>query len=105
MNRSNASHSNITSHLNTRMHKIIRWCTPSIDPTSARIKNPYKRDISISHQSLGYPSEPSGIFKQSYERAASVYGADQTLFSVNGSTGSNFIVLRALSKQFDKLKI
>lgn len=105
MKKLHSSRSHITHHLNTRIRNLIRWCTPSIDPTSARIRDPYKRDISVSHQSLGYPSGPSGIFKQAYERAASVYGADRTLFSVNGSTGGNFIVLRALSKQFNGLKI
>lgn len=95
----------ITVHLNTKTHKAIRWCTPSIDPSSTRVLDPYKSDISVSHQSIGYPSEPSGIFKTAYDRAAYAYGADQTLFSVNGSTGSNYIVLRALSKQFLNLKV
>src|SRR5437867_3266008 len=95
----------ITAHLNTKVHKVIRWCTPSIDPTSAKVLDPYKSDISVSHQSLGFPSEPSGIFKEAYEKAAYAYGADQTLFSVNGSTGSNYTVLRTLSKQFTNLKV
>jgi arginine/lysine/ornithine decarboxylase len=54
---------------------------------------------------LGYPSDPSGIFKEAYECAAKAYGAHHTLFSVNGTTGSNFMVLRALSKQIPNLRV
>src|SRR4029077_20792519 len=58
-----------------------------------------------SFESLGYPSDPSGIFKVAYDCAAKAYGAHHTLFSVNGTTGSNFMVLRALSKQIPNLRI
>ncbi len=97
--------SHLTHVLNHKTHKAIRWCTPSIDLSSSQVRNPYLSDTSISYQSLGYPSEPSGIFKKIYEHAAVAYGADHTLFSVNGTTGSNFIVLRALSKQLPNLRI
>ncbi len=97
--------SHLTHALNHKTHKAIRWCTPSIDSLSSRVKNPYASDISISYESLGYPSEPSGIFKRIYDHAAKAYGADHTLFSVNGTTGSNFMVLRALSKQIPNLRV
>jgi lysine decarboxylase len=70
-----------------------------------QVRDPYASDASISHESLGYPSDPSGLFKTAYETAAVAYGADHTLFSVNGTTGSNFIVLRALSKQIPNLRV
>jgi arginine decarboxylase len=96
----------ITHALNNHVRKAIKWCTPtSLDSVSSRVINPYESDISVSCQSLGFPSEPSGIFKKAYDHAAKVYGADHTLFSVNGSTGSNFTVLRALSKQIPNLRI
>ena len=37
---------------------------------------------------------PEGILKEEMERAAALYGADQTIFSVNGSTGA---ILAAIS--------
>jgi arginine decarboxylase len=95
----------ITHTLNNHVRETIKWCTPSLDNASARVINPYESDISVSYQLLGFPSEPSGIFKKAYDQAAKTYGADHTLFSVNGSTGSNFIVLRALSKQIPNLRI
>lgn len=97
--------SHLTHALNHKTHKAIRWCTPSIDLTASQVKNPYASDTSISYESLGYPSEPSGVFKKIFDQAAKAYGADHTLFSVNGTTGSNFIVLRTLSKQIPNLRI
>ncbi len=97
--------SHLTHALNNVTHKAIRWCTPSIDLTFAQVTNPYASDASVSHESLGYPADPSGIFKTIYDHAAVAYGADHTLFSVNGTTGSNFMVLRALSKQIPNLRI
>jgi lysine decarboxylase len=97
--------SHLTHALNHITHKAIRWCTPSIGLTFPQVKNPYASDTSTSFESLGYPSEPSGIFKEAYERAAKAYGAHHTLFSVNGTTGSNFMVLRALSKQIPNLRV
>ncbi len=105
--RLNVKHikSHLTHALNHITHKAIRWCTPSIDMTFSQVKNPYASDTSTSFESLGYPSDPSGVFKNIYDHAARAYGADHTLFSVNGTTGSNFMVLRALSKQIPNLRI
>ena len=104
-NRKKEDVSSITYALNKKAKNAIRWCTPSIDRFSSRVVEPYDSDVSVSYQSLGFPSEPSGIFKKAYDRAARAYGADHTLFSVNGSTGSNFMVLKALSKQIPNLRI
>ena len=97
--------SHLTHALNHFTHKAVRWCTPSIDLTFAQVEDPYASDTSTSFESLGYPSDPSGVFKEIYDHAAKAYGADHTLFSVNGTTGSNFMVLRALSKQIPNLRI
>jgi lysine decarboxylase len=96
---------NITQVLNSAVPNTIRWCTPSVAIDVEKVKNHYISDVSVSFERLGFPSEPSGIFLDAYTRAAKLYGADQTLFSVNGSTGSNFIVLRTLSKQIPNLRI
>lgn len=105
MQKTKKESNKLTNILNNHATSIIRWCTPSLDPNSSRVNNPYISDISVSYQSLGYPYKPSGIFKEAYDRAAKIYGADHTLFSVNGTTGSNFVVLRALSKQIPNLRI
>lgn len=97
--------SGISYILNNKTNKSIRWCTPSILPEADKVLNPYESDMSVSFQSLGFPSEPSGIFATAYKKAAKAYGADQTLFCVNGSTGSNFVVLRALTKQIPNLRV
>ena len=97
--------SHLTHALNHFADKTIRWCTPSIDLSFSQVKDPYASDTSISHESFGYPADPSGIFKKIFDHAAVAYGSDHTLFSVNGTTGSNFMVLRALSKQIPNLRI
>lgn len=78
---------------------ITRWCTPSIHPSVPRVRGIYENDISISYHTLGNPSTDSGVFHQAHVLAAKAYGADHTLFSVNGSSGSNFMILRALKNQ------
>lgn len=96
---------NITQVLNETARKCIRWCTPSIEADHERVKNIYESDMSVSFEGLGFPSEPSGIFLEAYKRAAKAYKSDRTLFTVNGSTGGNFIILRSLSKQIPNLRI
>jgi arginine decarboxylase len=95
----------ITHILNHITPKSIRWCTPSIELNLERVKDHHLSDMSVSFQKLGFPSEPSGMFLHAYHKAAKAYGSDKTLFSVNGSTGSNYIVLRTLSKQIPNLRI
>lgn len=84
---------------------ITRWCTPSIHPSVPRVRGIYENDISISYHSLGNPSMDSGIFHQAHVLAAKAYRAQHTLFSVNGSTGSNFMILRALKNQLGSMKL
>lgn len=95
----------ILSALNKEMYGVIRWCTPSIHPMVPRVNGIYDSDISISYHSLGNPSLNTGIFKKAHELAAKAYKAGNTLFSVNGSSGSNFIVLRALSHQLKQVNM
>ena len=100
-----AAPSHLTDFLNRQTHNLIRWCTPSINLESFHVKKPYHSDISVSYESLGFPLEPSGVFKAIYEHAAHAYGSDNCIFSVNGTSGSNFVVLRALAKQIPNLRI
>src|SRR5258708_4134351 len=100
----NKNYKSITQVLNDITKKSIRWCTPSIDISFEKVKNQYLSDMSVSFEELGLPSEPSGIFSTAYNQAAKTYGSGKTVFSVNGSTGSNFIVLRTLAKQIPNLR-
>jgi len=81
------------------MYGVIRWCTPSIHPRVPKVNGIYENDMSISYHSLGNPSLNTGVFRKAHDLAARAFHADRTLFSVNGSSGSNFIVTRALSHQ------
>ena len=91
--------------LNHDIDSIIRWCTPSIHPKVPRINGIYQNDISVSFHKIGNPSMDTGVFHEAHKLAAKAYRADHTLFSVNGSTGSNFMVLRALKHQLGKVKM
>jgi len=93
----------LLSAMNRDMYGVIRWCTPSIHPRVPKVNGIYDSDMSISYHSLGNPSMNTGIFKEATGLAAKTYKSDFTLFCVNGSSGSNFIVLRALSHQFKQV--
>lgn len=95
----------LLSVMNTGIYGVIRWCTPSLHPGTPRVNGIYESDISISYHGLGNPSLNTGIFKKAHDLAAKAYHAEHTLFSVNGSTGSNFIVLRALKHQLGRINI
>ncbi len=95
----------LVSMMNRDMYGVIKWCTPSIHPHVQRINGIYDNDISISYHGLGNPSLNTGVFKRIHELAAKAYNSDHTLFSVNGSSGSNFVVLRALSHQLKTVNI
>lgn len=99
------NYTDLTQALNTVTRKSIRWCTPSIDPDMEKVKNIYESDMSVSYEGLGFLSEPSGVFLKAFQYAAKIYGSDKTIFSVNGSTGGNFIALRSLSKQIPHLRV
>lgn len=49
--------------------------------------------------------EPRTIIKQSQEEAAKVYGSIQTLYCVNGSTGSMYIALSTLAEPGDHVLV
>lgn len=95
----------ILSTMNEDMYGVIKWCTPSIHPRVPKVNGIYDNDISISYHSLGNPSLNTGIFKKAHDLAAIAFKAEHTLFSVNGSSGSNFIVLRSLSHQLKKVNM
>lgn len=80
-------------------HKAIRWCTPSIHPDLPKVQDIYANDMSISFHSLGSPLSDSGVFGEATALAAKAYNADHTLFCVQGTTTSNFMVIRALKNQ------
>lgn len=95
----------LLSVLNNEIEGIIRWCTPSIHPRVPQIRGVYESDISISYHLLGNPSLNTGIFLKAHKKAAKAYKSEHTLFSVNGSTGSNFIVLRSLKHQLGHINM
>ncbi|NLY09498.1 MAG: aminotransferase class I/II-fold pyridoxal phosphate-dependent enzyme [Tissierellia bacterium] len=47
--------------------------------------------------------EPKGIIKQSQKEAAKIFGAKETLYAVNGSTGSIYIAMAAFTKPGDRV--
>lgn len=80
-------------------HETIRWCTPSIHPDLPQVRDIYANDMSISFHGIGSPLADSGVFGEATALAAQAYGADHTLFCVQGTTTSNFMVLRTLKNQ------
>jgi len=87
----------IASILNSEVPQYIRWCTPSVLLKQERVKDIYETDVSNSMRFFNVYKEGEDIFLPAKEFAAKVHHADKTLFVVNGSTGSNFIVFRMLS--------
>ncbi len=89
--------SKLVDFLNREVKKYIRWCTPSVILEAERVEDIYGTDVSASLSIHGIPGESSGIFHEAQEKAARLYGADMTLFSVHGSTGSVYVAMRYLS--------
>jgi lysine decarboxylase len=87
----------IVRALNQEVRHYHRWCTPSILEDQERIEDFYASDVSISAGFFGTLVDHSGIFGEAERFASAVQGADRTMFSVHGSSGSNFIVLRMLA--------
>lgn len=54
-------------------------------------------EVTLLPRVLGTPASHDGAFGYAEQRAAEHYGAEHTYFMVNGSTGCNFVVLRALA--------
>jgi len=108
----------IVDLLNETVPHLIAWCTPSILRTQRQVVDIYTSGMSISYEEKGNPEEPpwrasSGIFGEAYQLAAQAYWGEQyqsdthhCVFSVNGSTGSNFMIMKALKLHLrDKLHI
>jgi len=83
--------------LNQDVGRYHRWCTPSILEDQERVEDFYASDVSISAGFFGTLVDHTGIFEEAERFAADAQGADRTMFSVHGSSGSNWIVLRALA--------
>ncbi len=83
--------------LNEHVTRYHRWCTPSILPDQERVDDFYASDVSISAGFFGTLVDHTGIFAEAEAFAAAAQGADRTMFSVHGSSGSNWIVLRSLA--------
>src|SRR5919202_424681 len=92
-----ASRSPIVRVLNEEVRHYHRWSTPSILVDQERIEDFYGSDVSISAGFFGTLVDHSGVFGEAEAFAARAQGADRTMFSVHGSSGSNWIVLRALA--------
>jgi lysine decarboxylase len=102
----------IVDLLNDDVPHMIAWCTPSILRSQRQVMNIYASGMSISYEERGNPEEPpwseaSGIFGEAYRLAAQAYwgeayqeGQHHCLFSVNGSSGSNFMMMKALRLHF-----
>jgi arginine/lysine/ornithine decarboxylase len=83
--------------LNEEVRHYHRWCTPSTLVDQERIEDFYASDVSISAGFFGTLVDHTGVFGEAERFAAEAQGADRTMFSVHGSTGSNFVVLRMLA--------
>jgi lysine decarboxylase len=91
------SPSPIVRVLNEHVARYHRWCTPSILAEQERVEDFYASDVSISAGFFGTLVDHTGVFAEAEAFAADAQGADRTMFSVHGSSGSNWIVLRALA--------
>ena len=89
--------SSIVRVLNEDVGRYHRWCTPSILPDQERVQDFYASDVSISAGFFGTLVDHTGVFAEAEQFAARAQGADRTMFSVHGSSGSNWIVLRMLA--------
>src|SRR4051795_1375566 len=87
----------IVGVLNRDVGRYHRWSTPSILPEQERVEDFYGSDVSISAGFFGALVDHSGIFAEAERFAARAQGADRTMFSVHGSSGSNWVVLRMLA--------
>ena len=83
--------------LNQDVGRYHRWCTPSILEHQERVVDFYASDVSISAGFFGTLVDHTGVFAEAEQFAASAQGADRTMFSVHGTSGSNWIVLRMLA--------
>ncbi|MBI5105690.1 MAG: decarboxylase [Solirubrobacterales bacterium] len=85
--------------LNEDVRRYHRWCTPSILPGQERVEDFYASDVSISAGFFGTLVDHTGVFGEAERFAAAAQGADRSMFSVHGSSGSNWVVLRMLAME------
>jgi lysine decarboxylase len=85
--------------LNEDVRRYHRWSTPSILPGQEKVEDFYGSDVSISAGFFGTLVDHSGVFGEAERFAAEAQGADRSMFSVHGSSGSNWIVLRMLAME------
>jgi len=85
--------------LNEDVGRYHRWCTPSILPGQERVVDAYASDVSISAGFFGTLAGHTGVFGEAERYAARAAGADRTMFSVHGTTGSNWVLLRMLAME------
>ena len=85
--------------LNEDVERYHRWCTPSILPGQERVLDAYASDVSISAGFFGTLVDHTGVFGEAEAFAARAAGADRSMFSVHGSTGSNWVLLRMLAME------
>ena len=78
---------------------VIRWSTPSIHPDVPQVRDIYANDMGTGYHKIGSALTNTGIFGEATALAAEAYQADHTLFCVQGSTTTNFMILRALKYQ------
>jgi arginine decarboxylase len=93
------SPSPIVRVLNEDVRRYHRWCTPSILPGQEKVEDFYGSDVSISAGFFGTLVDHTGVFAEAEQFAAAAQGADRTMFSVHGSSGSNWVVLRMLAME------
>ena len=91
------SASPIVRVLNQDVRRYHRWCTPSILEGQERVEDFYASDVSISAGFFGTVVDHTGVFGEAERFAAQAQGADRSMFSVHGTSGSNWIVLRMLA--------
>src|SRR3954451_19065541 len=82
--------------LNRDVGRYHRWSTPSILPEQERVEDFYGSDVSISAGFFGTLVDHTGVFGEAERFAAVAQGADRTMFSVHGSSGSNWVVPRGV---------
>src|SRR3982750_2133925 len=85
--------------LNEDVRRYHRWCTPSILPGQERVEDFYASDVSISAGFFGTLVDHTGVFGEAERFAAAPPGGARTMFSVHGSSGSNWVVLRMLAME------
>ncbi len=96
----------LADELNTKVPAFLRWCTPSILPSQVRVNDVYGTDISISCEFLGnlLGNPPTGSFGTLAVEISKAYGSGGSLISVNGSSGSNWVVARYFARADSEIR-